>query len=32
MRGGMGGGGSWGAEGRLKHQFGLEEQCCAFSK
>ena len=30
--GGMGGVGSWGAEGRLKHQFGLKEQCCAFSK
>ena len=30
--GGVGGGGGWGAEGRVKHQFGLKEQCCAFSK
>ena len=27
-----GGGGGWGAEGRIKHPFGLKEQCCAFSK
>ena len=30
--GGVGGGGGWGAEGRVKHPFGLKEQCCAFSK
>ena len=29
--GGVGGGGGWGAEGGVKHQFGLKEQCCAFS-
>ena len=28
----VGGGGGWGAEGGVKHQFGLKEQCCAFSK
>ena len=25
-------GGGWGAEGGVKHQFGLKEQCCVFSK
>ena len=30
--GGVGGGGRWGAKGRVKHPFGLKEQCCAFSK
>ena len=30
--GGVGGGGRWGAEGRVKHPFGLKGQCCAFSK
>ena len=30
--GGVGVGGGWGALGRLKHPFGLKEQCCAFSK
>ena len=30
--GGVGDGGGWGAEGGVKHQFGLKEQCCAFSK
>ena len=29
---GVGGGGGWGAEDGVKHQFGLKEQCCAFSK
>ena len=24
--------GGWGAEGGVKHQFRLNEQCCAFSK
>ena len=24
--------GGWGAEGGVKHPFGLKEQCCAFSK
>ena len=24
--------GGWGAEGRVKHPFGLKGQCCAFSK
>ena len=28
----MGGGGGWGAEGRVKHPFGLKGQSCAFSK
>ena len=28
----MGGGGRWGAEGGVKHPFGLKEQCCAFRK
>ena len=28
----MGGGGGWGAEGGVKHPFGLKGQCCAFSK
>ena len=28
----VGGGGGWGAKGRVKHPFGLKEQCCAFSK
>ena len=28
----MGGGGGWGAEGGVKHSFGLKGQCCAFSK
>ena len=27
----MGGGGGWGAKGGVKHQFGLKEQCFAFS-
>ena len=31
-RNGVGGGGGWGAEGGVKHPFGLNEQCCAFSK
>ena len=30
--GGVGGGGGWGAEGGVKHPFGLKGQCCAFSK
>ena len=30
--GGMGGGGGWGAEGGVKHPFGLNEQCSAFRK
>ena len=30
--GGVGGGGWWGAEGGVKHPFGLKGQCCAFSK
>ena len=29
---GVGGEGRWGAEGGIKHPFGLKEQCCAFSK
>ena len=28
----MGGGGGWGAEGGVKHPFGLKGQCCAFCK
>ena len=28
----MGGGGGWGAEGGVKHPFGLKGQSCAFSK
>ena len=28
----MGGGGGWGAEGGVKHPFGLKGQCCAFNK
>ena len=28
----VGGGGGWGAEGRVKHPVELKEQCCAFSK
>ena len=28
----IGSGGGWGAEGGVKHPFGLKEQCCAFSK
>ena len=28
----MGGGGGWGAEGGVKHPFGLKEQCCASNK
>ena len=28
----VGGGGRWGAEGGVKHQFRLEELCCSFSK
>ena len=28
----MGGGGGWGAIGRVKHPLGLKGQCCAFSK
>ena len=28
----MGCGGGWGAEGGVKHPFGLKGQCCAFSK
>ena len=27
-----GGWGGWGAEGGVKHPFGLKGQCCAFSK
>ena len=27
----MGGGGGWGAEGRVKQPFGLKEQCFALS-
>ena len=27
-----GGGGGWRAECRVKHPFGLKEQCCAFRK
>ena len=30
--GGVGGEGGWGAKGRVKQQFGLKKQCCAFSK
>ena len=30
--GGVGGGGGWGAEGEVKHPFGLKEQYCAFRK
>ena len=30
-RGGVGGGGGWGAEGRVKQPFGLKEQSYAFS-
>ena len=30
--GGVGGRGGWGAEGEVKHPFGLKEQCCAFRK
>ena len=30
--GGVGGGGRWGAEGGVKHPFGLKDQCCAFRK
>ena len=30
--GGVGGGGGWGAEGGVKHPFGLKGQWCAFSK
>ena len=26
-----GGGGRWGAEGRVNQPFGLKQQCCAFS-
>ena len=26
------GGDGWGAEGGVKHPFGLKRQCCAFSK
>ena len=29
---GGGGVGKWGAEGGVKHPFGLKEQCCAFRK
>ena len=32
LGGRVGGGGGWGAEGGLKHLFGLKERCYAFSK